>query len=178
MSTCYKASDNKHHGCPPRMSDGRHFTDYRPSCDADQTIRRDNNMCGSNQYREFLQNNGVAIMNKDRKHACELNCCAPCKKEAFADTMLPAKYNVICDKNTCTRELNDINGLGDARIYFAEGECAGLPAALPQQPNNVCTSPFERMNYLGDYQSGVLMRRTTPRGGDASMGGDPCAYNM
>ena len=29
---CYKTSDNKNFGCPAKMSDGRHFTDYRPDC--------------------------------------------------------------------------------------------------------------------------------------------------
>ena len=31
--SCYKASNNKYFNCPPRMDDGRHFTDYRSSCD-------------------------------------------------------------------------------------------------------------------------------------------------
>ena len=26
-------SNNKYFDCPPRMHDGRNFTDYRPSCD-------------------------------------------------------------------------------------------------------------------------------------------------
>ena len=57
MSTCYKTSDNKHDGCPPRMADGRHFTDYRPSCTTNMSIGSDNGVSGSNQYRHFLQNN-------------------------------------------------------------------------------------------------------------------------
>ena len=32
MSRCHP-SNNKYFDCPPRMSDGRNFTDYRPSCD-------------------------------------------------------------------------------------------------------------------------------------------------
>ena len=29
---CYKTSNNKYSDCPPRMADGRHFTDFRPNC--------------------------------------------------------------------------------------------------------------------------------------------------
>ena len=51
--------DNKHFDCPPKMADGRHFTDYRPSCDIDVAIRNDNSIKNNFQYRKFLQTNGV-----------------------------------------------------------------------------------------------------------------------
>ena len=155
MSTCYKTSDNKFFGCPARMSDGRHFTDYRPSCDVDASIRGDNNIGSSFEYRTFLQRNAESLMNVNRKHACMRNCCVPCKgsgTETFKSTMLPEKYKVQCNKNTCTRTLNDINGLGDGRVYFSEPPtCDSLPAVWPQsQPDNVCTSPHDRLNLYGD----------------------------
>ena len=28
-NNCHKTTNNKYFQCPPRMSDGRHFTDYR-----------------------------------------------------------------------------------------------------------------------------------------------------
>ncbi len=28
---CYKTGDNRYNDCPPRMADGRHFTDFRPN---------------------------------------------------------------------------------------------------------------------------------------------------
>ena len=39
---CYKTGDNKHLQCPPRMNDGRHFTDYRPNCYTQNLIRSKN----------------------------------------------------------------------------------------------------------------------------------------
>ena len=36
---CYRTSNNKFFNAPPRMADGRHFTDYRPSCDANSSVR-------------------------------------------------------------------------------------------------------------------------------------------
>ena len=47
MSTCYKTSDNKFMDCPPRMADGRHFTDYRPNCHTNNLLRADNNIGNS-----------------------------------------------------------------------------------------------------------------------------------
>ena len=167
MSTCYKTSDNKHAGCPPRMADGRHFTDYRPSCTTNMSIGSDNGVSGSNQYRHFLQNNGSTVMNLNRKHACDLNCCAPCSKEPFADTMLPEQYKVVCNENTCTSVLNDVNGLGTGRTYYTKPQsCQGLPAALPQADNN-CFDPSDKFAFYGDYQPTQMGRSTHPSGGNA-----------
>ena len=47
MSTCYKTSDNKYFGCPPKMSDGRHFTDYRPNCFLNGMVRDENKLTNS-----------------------------------------------------------------------------------------------------------------------------------
>jgi hypothetical protein len=44
---CYKTSDNKHFGCPSRMADGRHFTDYRPHCYVDNLIIAENGINNS-----------------------------------------------------------------------------------------------------------------------------------
>ena len=41
---CYKTTNNKYFNCPPRMSDGRHFTDYRPVCDVNNLIASNNNL--------------------------------------------------------------------------------------------------------------------------------------
>ena len=53
MSDCFKTSDNKHFGCPPRMADGRHFTDYRPSCHINNIIRTGNNVMNSFRVEHF-----------------------------------------------------------------------------------------------------------------------------
>ena len=75
---CTKTSDNKHFYCPPRMADGRHFTDYRPSCHVNDLLRNDNNISNSFQYRSFMTHNAETIMDKHRQIACSKNCCTPC----------------------------------------------------------------------------------------------------
>ena len=67
-SACYKTSDNKFFDCPPRMADGRHFTDYRPECYVNDLIRADNNV-NNNFYSAFSS----SLLNKNILGRISLN---------------------------------------------------------------------------------------------------------
>ncbi len=54
--------NNKFQTSPAIMNDGRSFTDYRPACYVDTMIANKNNIKGSNDYRNFLIQNGLSIM--------------------------------------------------------------------------------------------------------------------
>jgi len=176
-SSCFKTSDNKHLQCPPRMDDGRHFTDYRPSNFINDLIRADNNISNSLHYRVFLQQNANALMDRQRQIACQLNCCGPCpitqsSKEPFdVGTMLPEQYMFVTDGRTTKYVLNDINGLGTGRVYNTyaqpDGDCKNLPSAWPiAQPPNQCASPLDNLNYLGDVNpTPTGIRQAIPGGG-------------
>jgi hypothetical protein len=176
MDTCFKTSDNKHIQCPPRMADGRHFTDYRPSNFINDLIRADNNISNSITYRMFLQQNANSLMDKQRQIACVLNCCGPCpinesSKEPFG-TMLPEQYMFVTDGRTTKYVLNDINGIGTGRQHYTfgspDGSCSNLPSGWPtspQQPNQ-CASPLDNFNYLGDVNpTPIGLRQSIPGGG-------------
>lgn len=63
---------------PPRMSDGRHMTDYRPHGEVISTIRYFNNLYDSNQYRQFMINNATNMMAKNHefyKNKNNVNTC-------------------------------------------------------------------------------------------------------
>ena len=79
MSSCYKASNNKYSKCPPRMDDGRHFTDYRPNTFINSSERYSNGIVTGEDYREYLQNNAVKIMNSNSQESWKINGCGPCK---------------------------------------------------------------------------------------------------
>lgn len=64
--------------CPPLMSDGRHVTDYRPSCEVHSSIRFHNNLADSNQYRQFMINNAEKMMNIERSHWAKVRSCDSC----------------------------------------------------------------------------------------------------
>ena len=60
---CNKTSNNKYFNCPPRMDDGRHFTDYRPNAYVNSLVRYGNNVMTNNEaYRKFLIKNANELM--------------------------------------------------------------------------------------------------------------------
>jgi hypothetical protein len=176
MDTCFKTSDSKHLQCPPRMSDGRHFTDYRPSNFINDLIRADNNISNSLHYRVFLQQNADSLMDRQRQIACQLNCCGPCpinnSKEGFEPgTMLPEQYMFVTDGRSAKMVLNDVNGLGTGRQYYtfehADSDCKDMPTSWPVRQNeNMCQSPLDRFNYLSELDPiPTSMRNAVPGGG-------------
>ena len=73
-------SDNYFLSCPPMMSDGRLFTDYRTDTRANEYVKYINHIQRDDDYRVFLQSNAETIMdnqwNYTRKHkSCWVNQC-------------------------------------------------------------------------------------------------------
>jgi len=66
--------------CPALMSDGRHVTDYRPSCYVHDLILKQNGIRNSHQMRHFLQNNADALMKVNTDYARTKTSCS-CKYE-------------------------------------------------------------------------------------------------
>ena len=64
--------------CPPLMADGRHVTDYRPSCEVHSSIRYLNGLYDSNQYRQFLINNAERLQTMSRDFYHQKNTCGSC----------------------------------------------------------------------------------------------------
>ena len=171
-SSCFRTGNSKFSNCPARMDDARHFCDYRSSDFVNDLIKADNNISNSLQYRMFLQQNGNALMDRNRQIACKLNCCGPCgiTKEGFEPgTMLPEQYMFVTDGRTSKMVLNDPNGLGTGRQYYSNPDenCKDLPTAWPMgQPKNQCATPLDRFNYLGDIEpTPTGMRVAVPGGG-------------
>ena len=66
--------------CPPLMNDGRQpGTDYRPDCDVNYGIIRQNGIKNSYDYRQFLIHNAESIMDLNRRYYEEQNRCDSCK---------------------------------------------------------------------------------------------------
>ncbi len=180
---CYKTSNNKYFNCPPRMDDGRHFTDYRPNCYVNNLARANNNLANSFQYRKFLTENANKLMSLNRAYACQKNCCGPCMKPYGQGTILPEESQVCCNRHTCQVIGKDRNGLGQGRRYTSQEEstCEEWPEKLPyDQPYNCCSKNKDLFNYYEDVNTkaqGDFGRYTVPSGGVVMSGGDPEAYN-
>lgn len=65
--------------CPPLMSDGRHATDYRPSCYVHNLINEQNSLTNSHQQRLFLQRNAEQLMKLNHAFFQDKAGCNTCK---------------------------------------------------------------------------------------------------
>lgn len=107
--------DNYFKNCPPVMSDGRHFTDYKSDTRRNEYIKYINDVLRDDDYRMLLQCNGTKFMDKEwdyytKKMSCWENTCVhnyptrvlpqffPQELQAFNDSMNPSKPKL---KNTC-----------------------------------------------------------------------------
>ena len=178
-SVCHKTSNNKHFSCPPRMDDGRHFTDYRPNCHTNNLLRSNNQVHNSFQYRMYLTHNADKLMDLNRSYACQKNCCGPCQKPYDVGTMLPEETVVTCNERECKVSSRNPNGLGQGRVYSNQPlHCPNLPKSLPvNQGINGCAPPADNFNYYPVNPKETQKNRlTVPGGGEPLSGGDPKYY--
>ena len=105
-----KVSDNVELDFPARMNDGRMFTDYRQNCILNNSIGK---KMGSWEYRNYLINNASQI---HQKFISDIELKAKCTK-CSDNTVLPVKTVLNCSPESCTYQMNDPNGLGQARLF-------------------------------------------------------------
>ena len=173
MNSCYKTSNNKYFKCPPMMSDGRHFTDYRPSCVVNNLANDKNNITGSYEYRQYLINNSLKLMNMNKMYACQKNCCSPCNT-----SLLEENTTKVCNKKSCVTVQNKKDGFGEGRQYSK----LNSNNVVIDQPYNCCAKNNDLFNYYNQIDSKAqgefIPRKTIPGGGNPLKGGDPDAFNM
>jgi len=68
--TCYSGSNNVHFNFPPIMADGRNFATWQPEAVVNKRIQQQENIHNNWTYRQYLQNNGLAIMKYNSGEAC------------------------------------------------------------------------------------------------------------
>ncbi len=67
---CYSASNNYHFNSPAIMSDGRLWSQWQPDAAVNERIQRQEGIHNNWTYRQFLQSNGLSIMNYNNQEAC------------------------------------------------------------------------------------------------------------
>jgi hypothetical protein len=67
---CYSASNNVEFNFPPLMADGRNWSQWSPDAVVNERIQMKEGIQTNWGYRQFLQNNGVQIMNYNNEEAC------------------------------------------------------------------------------------------------------------
>ncbi len=70
--------DNRYfnYKCPPLMQDARFITNYTKSSTFEQFIRNVNQIDSAQEYKQFLQQNGDTIINRERAYLESINTCA------------------------------------------------------------------------------------------------------
>ena len=102
--------------CPPRMSDGRHFTDYRPKCFQQYLVN--NKLMSSFEQRLYLTRNAEYLMKKNAADAYQLNRCGPCVEPYDEGTMLPEQVTQVCNSKVCSFNPTNPYGLGLGREFI------------------------------------------------------------
>jgi hypothetical protein len=69
-STCYSGSNNIHFNFPPIMADGRNFAQWQPDAAVNKQIQQKEGITNNWSYRQYLQQNGLQIMNYNTTEAC------------------------------------------------------------------------------------------------------------
>jgi len=119
MSCGDRVTDCKYN-CPNRLSDGRHFTDYRPRCFTNFDALP--KPMSSYDYRMYLTHQAEHLIEQNRQDAFRKNMCEPCVNPS---TMLPEQHVQVCDGRKCSFPVNDPNGLGLGRKYGGAGHLHG-----------------------------------------------------
>ena len=110
---CESGCDNQYYNCPPRMEDGRHFTDYRPRCAVNYDSQP--RPMSAYDYRMYLTEHAEDMMKKSREVAYKKNSCEPCENR----TVFPDNVIAKCNKRTCAYAVIDSSkDLGDAAFPF------------------------------------------------------------
>ncbi len=68
--TCYSGSNNIHFNSPPIMSDGRNFASWQPEAVVNKRIQQQEKITTNWSYRQYMQQNGLQIMQYNTAEAC------------------------------------------------------------------------------------------------------------
>ena len=68
--TCYSGSNNIHFNFPPIMADGRNFAQWQPYAVVNNRIQQTEGITNNWNYRQYLQHNGLQIMNYNTAESC------------------------------------------------------------------------------------------------------------
>jgi len=69
-ATCYSGSNNIHFNFPPIMNDGRNFAQWQADAVVNNRIQKKEGITNNWNYRQYLQQNGLQIMNYNTTEAC------------------------------------------------------------------------------------------------------------
>lgn len=120
LPACLRTSDNRV-ACPPRMSDGRAFTDYRPRCASMSTSLA--GTYGNEQARSWLTNTAESLIANARQLSLHKNSCNECNTATMMNgDVVPESAVQVCTAESCgvATASTAMRGLGLGRRYTTD----------------------------------------------------------
>jgi hypothetical protein len=97
-TNCYSASNNYNFNFPPIMADGRNFASWQPDAAVNERIQVKEGIKSNWQYRQYLQNNSVQIMNYNSIESCyDLGLVPHVQTDKTPSDNVPYKFKGIYD---------------------------------------------------------------------------------
>lgn len=99
-ANCYSGSNNIDFNFPPIMSDSRNFASWQPDAVVNERIQRKEGIHSNWQYRQYLQRNGLQVMNYNSMEACyDLGLDPHVKTDRTPSDNVPYKFKGIFDSS-------------------------------------------------------------------------------
>lgn len=126
LPDCLRTTDNRV-ACPPRMSDGRAFTDYRPRCASMATSLAAT--YGNEQARSWMTTSAEHLIANARQLSLHKNSCNRCDTATMMNgDVVPESAVQICTAESCGVATSRVpGGLGLGRRYTTDrSDTAGI----------------------------------------------------
>ena len=97
---CYNASNNYDFNSPAKMADGRLWSQWKPDAAVNEKIQIKEGIQSNWQYRQYLQNNGLQVMNYNSMESCyTLGLDPHVKSDRTPSDNVPYKFKGIFDSS-------------------------------------------------------------------------------
>jgi hypothetical protein len=97
---CYNASNNYDFNSPAKMADGRLWSQWSPDAAVNERIQVKEGIQSNWQYRQYLQRNGIQVMNYNSTEACYVLGLDPhVKSDRTPSDNVPYKFKGIFDSS-------------------------------------------------------------------------------
>jgi hypothetical protein len=99
-ATCYSGNNNINFNYPPIMADGRNYSTWQPEAVINKRIQKTNDIKTNWGYRQFLQRNGLSVMNYNTLESCyDLGLDPHVSTNDTPSSNVPHKFSSIYDTN-------------------------------------------------------------------------------
>ena len=97
-ATCYSGSNNINFNFPPIMADGRNYASWQPDAVINRRIQQHEGITNNYNYRQYLQHNGLQIMQYNTAETCyELGLDSHIKTDRTPSSNVPYTFKNVFD---------------------------------------------------------------------------------